>query len=115
MNGPGYQPIASEDEWFVGEDQDIQWTISNRATRVIEPVTGWAATFLMGEDEGAVGVLSVDAIVADGPNGVLQCSFPESTTDSIDPGVYWYQLSRTDLGFDQVVAYGPVVLRARNQ
>ncbi len=106
-------PITDLDGWFVGEDKTLQWVVYTDDDTTIQAVTGWTGTFKLGDSPGDVGFYSEATVVADGPGGVLQVDSAAADTSALTPGTYWYTLSRTNAGFNAVLAEGPVTLKGR--
>ncbi len=110
MAGHGRSPITRKHGWFAGEDQLLQW----RITRTDEDITDWTLEFRMGPEPGATEVLVLPVFVFDTIKKLARCDVAAADTDSI-PGnvVYYYEMIRTDVGNEQVLAYGPAYLGAR--
>jgi hypothetical protein len=109
---PARQPITRDDGWFVGEDQSLQFTISD-VSGAVQNITGWTLQFKMAATEGGTSVLTLSATLTSPTSGIATVVSPAAGTTGLMPGTYFYTLSRTDSGNNAVVAAGPAVLRGR--
>jgi hypothetical protein len=109
---PARQPITRDDGWFVGEDQSLQFTISD-VSGAVQNITGWTLQFKMAATEGGTSVLTISGALTSPTTGLCTVVSPAAGTTGLTPGTYFYTLSRTDSGNNAVVAAGPAVLRGR--
>lgn len=86
----------------IGEDRDITWTIAGTN------FTGATVNFWMATHELA----STNALekLGTGADGSVSVSIADTDTDSLNPGVYYYELKTTESGVETVVAWGNVDL-----
>jgi hypothetical protein len=105
-------PITAADGWFVGEDQDLQYTVSD-SNGAIQDITGFTIQFKMGLQQGGTAVLTKSATLTTPAAGICTVSVASADTAALTPATYWYALSRTDTGQNQLLAYGLAVLQGR--
>jgi hypothetical protein len=103
------QNITEKDGWFVGEDQNIIWGIIDSQKSPV-PTSLWTSQFRMATTVSGSSVLTQSGT---GAGTEIEVDFAAADTASLDPGTYYYTLSRTDSGFNAVVAHGSVFLQAR--
>lgn len=111
-----YQPITAEDDWFEGEDQDIEFTIYRRSTNAAQDVTGWTLEFKLATAKGAVAVLTKSATLTTPASGVVTVSIAAADTAGLSltqDTTYYYTLARTNAGANQIVAHGEAVIQVR--
>jgi hypothetical protein len=104
-------PIKTSDYFFKAEDQTIQWLVHS-SLNVLQDITGWTAQFKMSVDQGTANVLTKNSTVK-ASTSTISVAFLAADTNGLDPLTYWYQLVRTDSGFNSVLAHGDFVLQAR--
>jgi hypothetical protein len=104
-------PITKADAWFVGEDQTFEF-LSLTGGRP-DDITGWTVQFRMANKQGEPSVLTITAVLTDPVAGVFQIPTVSVDTASLEPEVYYYDVSRLDSGSNQVLAFGPAHLQAR--
>lgn len=103
-------PIKVIDAWFKAEDQDIDWDIRDPSGDPVD-ITGWTIQFRMATAQGGTSVLTKSASqILDARCRITVAS---ADTTSLAAAKYWYALSRTDSGVNQVLAYGDAHLQAR--
>lgn len=111
---PKNAPFTLDDEWFTGKDKVLQFTDT-----VPSNITGWALKFVLAQNPHRTEVLvtktTTDGItITDGAAGVCQVTIADTDTDGLpgsDDPDYFYELTRTDAGSEDVLAFGTVVLR----
>jgi hypothetical protein len=121
VNVSGESPITFADGWFVGEDQSLRWTIYDRdpatetSPSTAKDITGWTIQFKMSLTEGGASVLTKSASqpYPESASGITTVSTLAADTAGLTAATYHYTLSRTDSGFNQVLAWGTAVLRGR--
>ncbi len=111
MTSGRYQPISAEDDWFVGEDQAVQWTITDESTNAPKDITGFTLQFKLAATQGGAAVLTKSLTLTTPASGICQAAFAAADTSGLTPGAFFYTVTRTDTGQNQVVAYGPAVLQ----
>lgn len=107
-------PISEDDRWFVGEDKILRWTVTTAADPLVpQDVTGWAVELVIRRrrDTTSAPIATLPVPVIDGPSGSVAVPVSADVTAGLEGGVYHYVLRRVDAGANQVLAYGPIVLR----
>lgn len=107
-----FQPITAADAWFVGEDQNLVFTIYD-TTGAAQNITAWTLQFKMATTSAGAAVLTKSATLTTPASGVCTVATLAADTSGLTPGTLYYALSRTDSGFNAVVAHGPAVLLGR--
>jgi hypothetical protein len=103
-------PIKKVDAWFTGEDQNIDWDIRDESGDPVD-ITGWAIEFRMALVQGGTSVLTKAATILS--TARARIAVAEADTTALAATKYFYTLSRTDSGYNQVLAYGDAFLQAR--
>jgi hypothetical protein len=102
--------VTKEDGFFVGEDQNFELPIRDRAGTPID-VTGWTTQFRMAVLEGGASILTkAGTQVAEDR---IRFAFAAADTTGFTPRNYWATVSRTDTGLNQVVWSERFLIRAR--
>jgi nitrogen fixation protein FixH len=104
------QAITKEDNWFVGEDQNIEWHIRDKAGTPID-ISGWTIQFRMSVTEGGASVLTKSATQV--ASARCRVATAAADTTSLAARNYWGTLSRTDTGLNQVLWDERCLLQAR--
>jgi hypothetical protein len=102
--------ITEEDDWFAGEDQNIEWDIRDKAGTPVD-ISGWTIVFKMSATKGGSTALTKTATVITASR--CRVSPLAADTLSLAPRNYWGQLSRTDSGFNQVLWDERCLLQSR--
>ncbi len=102
--------ITEKDGWYVGEDQYIEWDIRDKPGNPVD-ITGWSIQFRMATTEGGSSILTKSGTVI----LTSRVRVPTLLADTVGftPGTYFYTLSRTDGGFNNVLDSGTAELLAR--
>lgn len=111
---PKNAPITIEDEFFTGKDKVLQFTDTGP-----EDITGWALKWVLAKNADRTQVLASKTTdsgisITDGPGGICQVTVADTDTEGLKGSEnpdYYHELSRTDAGNEDVLAYGTVVLR----
>lgn len=102
--------VKRDISWFCGEAITLVDTIST-------DITGWHFLFHLalrkGGDELITKTSGSGISITDATNGVLAVAISRTDTTDLDPGVYYYEIARTDSGGEAVLTYGTVTLRSR--
>lgn len=111
-------PITKDDEWFQGETKILEYTVETEAEDgTVQVITGWSLRWqLMNHQKSQDTVFEkatagLGVVITDGPNGQAQVTIDPVDTTDIEPRTYWFELWRTDLGFETVLSYGPALLQ----
>ena len=120
MNRSGESNITAADGWFTGEDQALQWTIYDHdpltevSPNVAKNITGWTLQFKLATSVAGTAVLTKSASLTTPASGICTVNVAAATDyGSVPAGTYYYTVSRTDTGQNQVVAWGSAVINAR--
>jgi hypothetical protein len=105
--------ITERDGFFVGEDQALQFTVYEDDDVTVVNITGWTLQLKAALTEDGAALITKSATLTTPASGICTVSLAAADTSSLDPGRYYFTLSRTDSGFNQVVADGWMILRAR--
>ena len=102
--------ITKDDNWFVGEDQNIEWDIRDKAGTPVD-ITGWAIQFRMAATNAGASVLTKSLTQV----STSRCRMVTLAADTsgLTPRNYYYTLSRTDTGLNQVLDDERALLQAR--
>lgn len=111
---PKESNITLGDEFFTGKDKVIQFTET-----ASEDISTWALKWVLAKNSDRTQVLfsktTVSGIsITNGPDGVCQVTVTDDDTQGLKGSEnpdYFHELSRTDSGNQDVLAYGTVVLR----
>jgi hypothetical protein len=109
---PKFQPITKEDNWFVGEDQNLEFPIRDKAGTPID-ITGWTMQFRMSVTEGGASVLTLSGSQV--ASARIRFVSSAASTTGLAARNYWGTVSRTDTGLNQVVWDERCLLQARTQ
>ena len=113
MKTPGNSPITTADGWFAGEDQTFRWTVYDSA-QVAKDITGWTIQFRMAATQTGASVLTKSATLDTPASGICSVAVVAADTTPLSTSTpYFYTLSRTDSGNNQVLAWGSAVLQGR--
>jgi hypothetical protein len=118
---PAEVSITKTDELFTGKDKVLAFTVVDSAGVAVN-ITGWALRWVLelkpfpGRSTGWLVSKTVGSgiSITDGAGGVCQVTIDDTDTDTFDGSDtpdYYHELTRTDAGNEDVLAYGPVVLR----
>ena len=87
---------------YRGQDIDLSFTMSP-----VEDISGWDIEFNL----RGVGVLvTVAATIDDGTDGIFVISLLDTHTDALTPGIYDYDVWRTDADVEFPLAIGKLTL-----
>lgn len=106
--------IDADDEWFVGEDRVIRFTVSGDT----DGIENWIMVFELFPRRAAVGdppLMTVEAVgIAATPTSppLAVCTVDGDETTGVGPGLFQYVLSRTDVGARAVLGFGPAEIRS---
>lgn len=119
MQRSGESAISASDGWFTGEDQSLRWTIYDAdpltevSPNVAKNITGWTITFKLAASVAGTALLTKTAALTTPASGICTVSVAAADYGSVPAGTYYYTLSRTDSGQNQVLAWGTAVVNAR--
>lgn len=119
MNRSGESPITAAAGWFTGEDQALQWEVfdldpaTETSPPTVKNITGWTIGFKMATTAAGTSVLTKAAALTTPLSGICTVSVAAADYGSVPAGTYYYTLSRTDSGLNQVIAWGTAVVNAR--
>lgn len=100
--------IEADDGWFTGEAKTLRYTLLDA-----DDATGWTMTWELRRrrsDAGPVVAKATNDGVVGGP-GQVDVNVDAADTLALAGGTYHAVLRRTDVGNEQVLSYGAVVLR----
>jgi hypothetical protein len=111
VTDPKYAPITEEDEWFVGTKALFEFVIVGAGD-----MTGWGLEFVVknaaAEEEKLISKTVGDGItITDGPNRTFRVTVDAGDTLGWRGGWYDYAVVRTDTDQEQLVLFGPALIR----
>ena len=115
---PAQANIDLDDELFTGKDRTLQFTVVD-AAGAAQAITGWALKWVLCSNQDRRTPLVSKTVgsgitITNGAGGICQVAITDDDTATLagaeDPK-YFHELSRTDSGNEDVLAYGTVVLR----
>lgn len=99
-NAPAVLPMRQ----VRGDKWAIPWTKTNSPVSM----AGWTFLFQVRAEEGRgstlITTLSVDT--TDAASGTVLFTKPAADTEALTPGAYFYELARTDTGFEKTYLKG---------
>lgn len=104
--------ITKLDDWVQGETQTFEWPVYRSDNRTIQDISGFTIEFRMALGKGGPSVLTKAVINVDPTHGLCQVTITPVDTAGLQPLTYWYELWRTDSGFQNRLAHGDAVLLA---
>lgn len=104
--------VSASDQVFVGEDKTLRIPVTDN-TGVVVNITGWTLQWKLEDSQGGNVLLTKAGAVSDGPNGIATVTVAAADWSALAGGNYWHALSRTDSGFNGVIADGPFLLQPR--
>ncbi len=105
-------PITIGYDWVQGETQGFEWPIYASDDRTLQDISGFTIEFRMAVDKGGTSVLTLPVSLTDPTHGECTLFITPSDIATLDPLTYWYELWRTDAGFEDRLAWGPAHLLA---
>lgn len=105
--------IAKSDNFFIGEDKQLKFTIVDAADAAIN-VSGYALRWAIGVEGETPILIKTDGFTFEddaGTNDRIILAIDDVDTDGLSPGRYKHTLWRTDDGLEQVLTYGDAYLR----
>ena len=98
--------IKDTDNFFVGEKKYLYWDVAD-----IDSIAGWTLHFTLTSRRGGDPLITKTPAII----GPVRCrvTIDPTDTEDLDAGTYSYILRRLDVGYEQVLAFGIVVLRAQ--
>ena len=112
--GAAYAAITESDNWFVGDDFTLRFTVRDEETEAIIDVTGWDFSWQLradpNEDDPAI-LTKTNPAFRDDPNGIVEIDIPRTDTENLRPGKYHHALARTNSGSYWHLSEGPATLR----
>ena len=112
--------ITIDMAWFKGEDRIINIDVNQSDGSTAQDMTGWNLTWelkLKASDLAAAAKITktvgsgITIDDGDGTNDRAAIVLDDDDTETLDPGIYYHQLRRTDAGNEIVLAYGEAHLR----
>lgn len=98
--------VRDEDRWFVGERKILLFAVAGVPDG--ETAESWASTYTFYTRAGRA--LFAKPVEAAG-TALLSVTVAATDTAALEPGIYHHVLRRTDADAEQILAFGPVVLR----
>jgi hypothetical protein len=111
-------PIERTDEYHIGEDKSLIFTIYQSNGTTAQDITGWSlewvlkadydtSTALLTKTTGGSGIALTTPV-----SGICTVTVDDTDTDSILPGrSYVHVLKRTDSGNESILTYGTVAFK----
>lgn len=105
--------ITEGDAFFLGEDKSLPVTVYQSDGSTAQNITGWSISFMLKkkqtDSDAAAKITKTTAsgITLTTPaSGLLTISIADTDTDSLAADTYWYEVKRTDAGFESILTYG---------
>ena len=110
---------------FQGTDRQFVFTIKNAAETACVDITGWALSWMVKRYPAdtdlqaivtktvALGGIVISGVFNATPSvntQVATVTLVDTDTTLVDPGLYRYELKRTDDNLETVLSYGPLVV-----
>jgi hypothetical protein len=105
-------PITNLDDWVDGETQTFQWVVYQSNDRDLQDITAWSMEFRLALAEGGTSELTLPMSLPDATHGVCQVVVTSAHVLALEPFTYWYEVWRTNAGFQTRVAFGNAHLKA---
>ena len=108
-------PIATADNWFIGEDRTLEFTVVDSAGTA-QNITGWALEWVLRDAPGNATALLTKTVgdgitITDGAAGRCDVAIADTDTESLSPNLLFHTLRRTDDGLETVLAFGEALLK----
>lgn len=113
-------------ELWIGADHQFIFTVLNASSAAAVDITGWALSWMVKRQAKdtdatkllqmttALGSIAISGTYAAAPEAntqVATVTVADTDTDAIAPGLYRYELKRTDGGLEAPLAYGAILFR----
>lgn len=101
--------ITAKDGWFAGEDKVLRFTVETLDLNIV----GWTFTWTLHPRRASETLLTKTNGVGVTITGdkELQVLINAADTEALKADTYHHVLRRTDAGANQVLSFGPAVLR----
>lgn len=110
--------ITSDDDFFLGEDKTLTFTIYQSDGVTPQDITGWALSWMLkqkgtdDDDDALVTKTTASGITLTTPaSGVCTVSIADTDTEDLRSNTYRHELKRTDAGLETVLCHGACQLR----
>ncbi len=84
------------------------------AAETVTAINGWHLQFILRRRPGQPALITKTTgsgiTITDAVNGVFAVQLSKADLAALAPGKYWYSALRTDSGFEDVLAYGEVMV-----
>lgn len=92
---------------YRGEAVTLPWGVN-------EDITAWTIRLDVNPaTSDATPLLSVSATITDAAQGYCEVALTAAQTGTLAPGVYYYELARTNIGAEAVLAQGRLTVKPR--
>lgn len=102
--------ITEEDDWFIGEDKSLVFTVVDSAG-VVQNITGWTIEWYLSLEEGSPAILTKTATLTTPASGICTVTVADTDTDPLAPGKYFHMLKRTNAANETVLAKGDCLIQ----
>lgn len=106
------QDITEADNWFIAEDQNLEVPVRDKPGDPVD-VAGWTIQFRMAVTRGGTSVLTKSGTVI--AQDRARFVFLAADTSGLAARNYFYTVSRTDTGLNQVLIDARAHLQTRVQ
>ena len=108
--------IAETDNWFIGEDKVLEFTVFQADGVTPQNIAGWSLEWVLRKNKSALTEIlnkstGAATITIGGGTGKCQVLITDDDTAALVPGTYYHTLRRNDAGSDTVLSFGEAVLR----
>lgn len=112
------QNIDADDDFFIGEDKSLSFTIYQSDGSTPQNITGWTISWMLKlkatDTDAAAKITKTTAsgIALTTPaSGVCTVTIADTDTDAIRADTYFHELKRMDAGFETILSFGACELR----
>ncbi|KKN25968.1 hypothetical protein LCGC14_0879370 [marine sediment metagenome] len=109
-------PILLSDNWFIGEDKTLRFTVVDSAGAV-QVISGWALEWVLRNNPGSSAELLTKTTagsgiaITNGAGGICEVTIEDGDTLGIGPGDFFHTLRRTGDGNEVVLSFGQAILQ----
>jgi hypothetical protein len=102
--------MAEQEHPTIYQGQDVRLRVT--LDPVEEDISGWHTRLTIKERASdSVALLAVDGTITDGAAGEFECPLTHAETLGLQPGIYAYDIWRTDAGFECPLTIGKLIVK----
>lgn len=110
--------IGHDDEFFLGEDKSLVFTIYQSDGTTVQDITGWSLSWMLKKriaDLDAAALITKTTlngiVLTSAALGICTVTVNDTDTDTLEDDLYAHELKRTDDGSETVLSFGGVRLK----